>query len=252
MSPRSVRVGQIVPSSNVTMETEIPEMLRRHASLTEDIHFTFHSSRMRMKTVDKAALAAMDRESDRCALELSDASVDVIGYACLVAIMATGPGYHCESAERLHDVTRANGSAASVVTSAGALVDGLRELGAERISLLTPYMKPLTDLVVEYLEDQGLAVCDSISLEIADNLEVAAHDPRLLPEHIERLDTSNADVVVLSACVQMPSLPVLQEIEDALGKPVLTAAAATAWAMLRELDRPRLVPGAGALLAGGH
>ena len=44
----------------------------------------------------------MDVESDRCALELSDAHVDVMGYACLVAIMSQGQGYHRESQRRLH------------------------------------------------------------------------------------------------------------------------------------------------------
>jgi maleate cis-trans isomerase len=44
---------------------------------------------MRMKKVTK--LEATDRDSDRCALELSDARVDVLGYACFVAIMSMGP-----------------------------------------------------------------------------------------------------------------------------------------------------------------
>lgn len=35
----------------------------------------------------------MDRYSDRCAIELSDACVDVLGYACLGAIMSMGQGY---------------------------------------------------------------------------------------------------------------------------------------------------------------
>ena len=35
-----------------------------------------------MKKVVKEELAAMDAESDRCAVELSDARVDVLGYAC--------------------------------------------------------------------------------------------------------------------------------------------------------------------------
>ena len=43
-----------------------------------------------MKQVTKEELASMDRDSDRCALELSDASMDVMGYACLVAIMSVG------------------------------------------------------------------------------------------------------------------------------------------------------------------
>ena len=82
---RIVRVGQIVPSSNTTMETEIPAMLRAREAVAAE-RFTFHSSRMRMKRVVKEELEAMDRDSDRCALELSDARVDVLGYACLVAI----------------------------------------------------------------------------------------------------------------------------------------------------------------------
>jgi maleate isomerase len=76
------RVGQIVPSSNTTMETEIPAILRGREEVAPE-RFTFHSSRMRMTTVTREQLAAMDADSDRCAAELSDARVDVIGYACL-------------------------------------------------------------------------------------------------------------------------------------------------------------------------
>src|SRR3546814_3289519 len=86
--------------------------------------FTFHSSRMRMRKVTKEELAAMDADSDRCALELSDAAVDVLGYACLVAIMSMGQGYHHVSEARLHQCTVENGHAAPVVTSAGALKIG--------------------------------------------------------------------------------------------------------------------------------
>ena len=99
------RIGQIVPSSNTTMETEIPAMLRAREAI-EPERFTFHSSRMRMKKVTKEELAAMDADSDRCAAELSDARVDVIGYACLVAIMSMGQGYHRASQKRLQEVTQ--------------------------------------------------------------------------------------------------------------------------------------------------
>ena len=101
MTARNFRIGQIVPSSNTTMESEIPAMLRARESILPE-RFTFHSSRMRMKKVVKEELEAMDRDSDRCAVELSDARVDVLGYACLVAIMSMGAGYHRESERRLH------------------------------------------------------------------------------------------------------------------------------------------------------
>lgn len=170
------RIGQIVPSSNTTMETEIPAMLTARMSIRPEQRFTFHSSRMRMKKVVKEELAAMDAESDRCAQELSDAKVNVLGYACLVAIMAMGPGYHRESEKRLTQRVRDNDSDGQVITSAGALVEGLKVMGAKKVAVVAPYMKPLTELVVDYIRQEGFEVMDYIALEIPDNLDVARHD----------------------------------------------------------------------------
>ena len=248
---RPIRIGQIVPSSNVTMETEIPALLRAREGIAPE-RFTFHSSRMRMKKVTKEELAAMDADSDRCALELSDAAVDVLGYACLVAIMSMGEGYHRVSEARLHQRTVENGRAAPVVTSAGALIDGLNTLGAKRIALVAPYMKPLTQMVVSYIQNEGVEVSDWLALEIPDNLEVAAQDPANLLDHYKRLDLTGIDALVLSACVQMPSLPSVQKIEDAIGLPVVSAAICTAHQMLTRLGLSTAIPGAGALLSGRY
>ncbi|WP_284505813.1 Asp/Glu racemase [Caballeronia sp. INDeC2] len=251
MSNRTYRIGQIVPSSNTTMETEIPAMLMARQA-TEPERFTFHSSRMRMKKVMKEELAAMDAESDRCAVELSDARVDVLGYACLVAIMAMGHGYHRVSQARLTKHTAHNGGAAPVITSAGALIDALKVMKAKRVVVVAPYMKPLTELVVDYIRNEGFEVIDYRALEIPDNLDVARHDPRNLPGIVQSMNYANADAIVLSACVQMPSLPVVPMVEALTGKPVVTAAIATTYAMLRELDLKPIVPGAGALLSGAY
>ena len=147
------------------METEIPAILRERENHDNE-RFTFHSSRMRMKKVTKEELTSMDKDSDRCALELSDARVDVLGYACLVAIMSMGKGYHRESQQRLRDITTKNGSEAPVVTSAGALIQGLEAMKIKKVSILTPYMKPLTQLVVDYIENEGIIVKDAVSLKL--------------------------------------------------------------------------------------
>lgn len=248
---RIFRIGQIVPSSNVTMETEIPALFRARETIAPE-RFTFHSSRMRMKQVRKEELAAMDADSTRCAAELSDARVDVLGYACLVAIMSMGHGYHRESERKLTAVTQENGAAAPVVTSAGALTGALHTMGARSITLVAPYLKPLTQTVVEYIRNEGIEVGDWTALEIPDNLQVAAHDPRELVPVVRRLDHSDADAIVLSACVQMPSLESIEVVERELGKPVLSASIATAHQMMRALDLPAVAPGAGRLLSGAY
>jgi maleate isomerase len=247
---KNYRIGLIVPSSNTTMETEIPAMLQwRQQEIKED-QFTFHSSRMRMKHVNAEELKKMDVDSDRCAVELSDAQCDVLAYACLVAIMCQGPGYHQISEKRLGEVTTNNKAHAHIVSSAGALIDGIETIGAKKVSIITPYMKPLTNTVIEYLNSAGIEVIDSISLEVADNLEVGRLNPLNLIEHADRLNTNGADAVVLSACVQMPSLSAIQAVQDSLGIPVLSAATATVYNILKKLNLKTTVPNAGHLLSG--
>lgn len=251
MKKRTYRIGQIVPSSNTTMETEIPAMLLKRQE-TQPEKFTFHSSRMRMKHVTKEELQKMDCDSGRCALELSDARVDVMGYACLVAIMSMGNSYHRVSEKNLHALTVENGYPTPIVSSAGALVQGLKAMGAKKVSILTPYMKPLTQLVVDYIENEGITVHDSHSLEISDNLEVGAQDSLAPSKLYKNLDTTGVDCVVLSACVQMPSLESVQRVEDELGIPVITAAVATTYRMLKELNLDTKIPGFGELLSGKY
>ena len=248
---RSYRVGLIVPSSNTTMETEIPAILRGREFVLPQ-RFTFHSSRMRMMEVTKEQLAAMDRDSDRCAIELSDARRDVMGYACLVAIMSMGLGYHRESQKRLHEITITNNGAAPVTTSAGALVEGLQALGAKRVSIIAPYMKPLTQLVINYLENEGIEVIDSISLEIHDNLKVGAQDPKAPADLWTQLNVQGVDAIVASACVQMPSLAAIPLIEQTSGLPVVSSSICTTWSILKHLGLERSAPDAGALLSGRY
>lgn len=250
---RAIRIGQIVPSSNTTMETEIPAIFAARQRLRPDeAAFTFHSSRMRMKKVVKAELEAMDRDSLRCAAELADAAVDVVGYACLVAIMSMGRGYHRESEARLAQRMKEEGSAAPVITSAGALVNELKLAGVESVSLVTPYLQPLTDLVVDYIRHEGIQVIDAVSLCIADNLTVGRRDSGDLLTDIERLNTGGADAVVISACVQMPSLAVITRAEDKLGLPVTSAAVCTARSMMRALDLEPIAPDSGYFLSAAN
>jgi maleate isomerase len=250
-SAKKFRIGQIVPSSNITMETEIPAVFRAREEILPE-RFTFHSSRMRMKKVTKEELEKMDAESLKCALELSDAQVDVMGYACLVAIMSMGRGYHCVSEVNLHQQTAANDFPTPIVTSAGALINGLKTLGAKKVAIITPYMRPLTDMVVDYIEHQGFEVVDSIALEIPDNLEVAAQNPMNLLEIYKRLDLTDVDVLVASACVQMPSLEAIDLLEKEVGIPVTSAAVCTTYEMMKKLNLKAKAPIGGALLSGKY
>jgi maleate isomerase len=118
------------------------------------------------------------------------------------------------------------------------------------VAVVAPYLPALTDRVVAYLADLGIDVVDAVSLGITDNRLVGRHDPSRLVELAGRLDRRNAEAIVLSACVQMPSLPVIAEVERRTGLPVVTAATATAHQLLEQLGLPPMIDGAGWLLSG--
>jgi maleate isomerase len=245
----SSRIGLIVPSSNTTMETELPELFGRQRAATGHV-YTFHSARASMRNVNTEELLAMVGKAGDCARSVSDADVDVIAYACLVAVMAQGPGAHRESEDAIAKAAEDNGHPAAVVSSAGALVRSLAALNARRVAIVTPYVPALTKLVTDYIEGEGISVLDAVALGVDDNLAVGRLDPGNLPALARSLSREGADAIVLSACVQMPSLASVQIVEDELGLPVISAATATAYEVFRALGHKPIVPGAGSLLDG--
>jgi maleate isomerase len=201
-----------------------------------------------MDEVTPDALRAMNAQTDRATTELADMRPDVVATACLVAVMAQGPKHHEVVEAEIESVLERENASAPAVSSAGALVEALHALEARRVGIVTPYLKKLTRLVVEYIEDSGVEVADAISLEVPDNRAVAALDPQDLKNHWKRLDLRDCDALVLSACVQMPSLSVIEEVEQRSKLPTLSAATATTWAILRALDLEPVAPGGAELL----
>jgi len=242
------RIGLVVPSSNVTVETEMPALLGRH----RDASFSFHSTRMRMHTVSPEELRAMNSQRERCVDEIGDAGVDAILYACLVALMAQGhtdgTGEHELTETAVSTQLAGRGLTPKVTSSAGALVHALRAIGAGRVALVMPYPRPVAELVVGYLEAEGITITQWRALGVADNAEVGCIPGDRVLDGARSLDLSGADALVISACVQMPSLPLVQAAEDELSLPVLSAATAGAFTLLEALGLPVDLPGAGRLL----
>lgn len=243
------RIGLIVPSSNITMETELPELLRRQTEAT-GMRYTFHSARASLKNVTKEELLAMVAKAGECAKQVSDADVKVIAYACLVAVMAQGAGAHEPSEEVIAKAAADNGHPAAVVSSAGALVRVLQEIGAKRIAMITPYMPALTQTVSDYVTGAGIEVTEAVALAVSDNLQVGCLDTGNLRTLAAGIDPSTVDAVILSACVQMPSADAIEPVEQALGVPVISAATATTFEILKALGHQPQIPNAGRLLRG--
>ncbi|MEM7371002.1 MAG: Asp/Glu racemase [Bacteroidota bacterium] len=242
------RIGLIVPSSNTTMETEIPELLRRQSS-GKGYTFSFHSSRMRLKEVTPEALRAMNQQSARCVAELNDAKVDAIMYACLVAVMIGGKEGMLETDTYLREASLESGQLPAIISSSSALVKSIQDLKASRISLIAPYKKALTRQVIQTIEAHDITVVDSHSLEVTDNFQVGQLDPSHLVDIARNMDLSQSDALVISACVQMPSLAAIAEVEQMISLPVISAASASVHQLLGQLDLMPDIQSAGRMLS---
>jgi maleate isomerase len=246
--PPPHRIGMIVPSSNTTMETEIPELLRRQQESGRH-RFSFHSSRLRLQQVTPEALQHMNESAGGAVEMLCDAEVDAVMYACLVAVMYGGKPCIVDTRKRLAArAATVAGRTPPVITSAGALITALTHLKARRITLIAPYRKELTARVAATLADCGIDVSSSRSLELVDNVAVGRLDPRRLLDVAAEMDLRGSQALVLSACVQMPSLPVIEEAEQRFGLPVISAATASAFELLNLLDIEPKIRDAGSLL----
>lgn len=104
-------------------------------------------------------------------------------------------------------------------------------------------------MVSDSVQGSVITVLDAVSLEVADNLAVGCLDPANLPGIARNLQPAGVDVIVLSACVQMPSLPAVHQVEDELSVPVITAAIGVAHEILKSLGHRPAIGGAGSLRA---
>jgi arylmalonate decarboxylase len=175
---------------------------------------------------------------------LREASVDVVAYACTASSM------QCPLDELAARMTAMAGVPA--VSTAQAIVEALRALGARRIAVATPYLPAVNDHERAFLTANGFDVLAIEGLGIGETREDFRYLARVPPEVAYRLarrvDRPDADAILIS-CADFATLPVLQRLETDCGKPVVTSNLATFWAALRRGGVPDRIDGVARLLA---
>lgn len=135
------------------------------------------------------------------------------------------------------------------VTSLQAEVEGLRDAGAGKVIIASPYPVKQTEKRVTVLAEEGFEVVGHESLDIERTRDIAQLDPQLVLDQAVRLADAHpeADVVYLP-CGSLPVTGVIGAIEQRTGKPVVTNVQAQIAANLRRIGYPRPVAGYGRLL----
>jgi maleate isomerase len=128
------------------------------------------------------------------------------------------------------------GGARWALTTSGALLMALEALDSRRVAVATPYDAAVTERLVAFLAEAGIATTGSSHLGMGAEIWRVSADTVLALARALPLD--GAEVVFLS-CTNLPTYDVIPSLEAELGVPVLSANLVTMWAALRHL---RLIP----------
>jgi maleate cis-trans isomerase len=123
------------------------------------------------------------------------------------------------------------------------VAEGLRALGAKRVSLASPYAPWLNERLRQYLTAAGFEVLAMQGLDTQNHSAVTAERIEALIEEVNRPETQ----AIFVSCSNFPTLGIIESMERKLGKPIVASNQASMWKMLRLLGDSRVVPGAGRL-----
>jgi maleate isomerase len=128
-----------------------------------------------------------------------------------------------------------------------AVVDALRTLDAKNIVLMTPYLQETNDREVRFLAHHGVNVLRERGLGLEGGVEMGKVEPQQWFDETVALRDPKADAYFIS-CTTVRSAEVIDALEDALGKPVLTSNQAMLWRALRDTGIDDRISGFGRLL----
>lgn len=174
------------------------------------------------------------------ALILPDEPLDVVAYSCTSASVAIGD-------EAVAAAIQAAKPGVPCVTPPSAAVAAFAHLGVRRISVLTPYLRSVSEPFVDYFATRGLETVTLTCMGIEDDRDMA----RLAPASIAALAGEVCDPAaegMFISCTAVRAAEAVEQIERALGKPVVTSNQAMFWQALRTAGCDLAVPGYGRLL----
>lgn len=160
---------------------------------------------------------------------------EVVAYLCTSGSFVSGVG-----AEHSLRKVIVDAGAPEAVTTSGALAEVLQRLNIGRVSVLTPYDADLTGKLHDFLGELGVRTMSSDHLGLGGGIWKVSY--RTIAERIIAANHDDAEAIFVS-CTNLPTYDVIDPLESALGKPVLTANQLTMWACLKRMGLPIVGPG---------
>jgi maleate isomerase len=221
-SSAAKRVGLLVPSSDITLECELYRNLPAGIEL--------HVTRMPLGKVTRESLARMAEESAKALTLIMDAEPHLIVYGCTSGSFIGGKGYDSKVEERITKLTGVRS-----ITVAHAVVDALKALGVQTISVCTPYIEEINLVEKRFLTESGFEVKSIHGMNIVNDIDIGKLDPQEVYSFASGHDDPHADAMFIS-CTNVKTLAIILSLRRMLGKPIVSSNLATLWTICKYLN----------------
>ena len=239
MSGFRARLGFLIPPGNPTTEPEVIRLTPPGVS----VHFT--------RMVAHGVTGSLDGQEERTRTQIAhlDENVALLSMVnpSVIVLAHTATSYTLGRAgeqELIERIQRSSGF--RLITAFGSVIEALQRLGVQRIAVGTPYGETATKQCKANLEAYGFEVVSIGRLAGVQN--IYDETPQRAYGLARQVDAPEAQAVFLSG-VGMPTIETLAMIEQDLGKPVISSAAAMMWNALRIAHVSAPITGFGRLLA---
>ncbi|MFZ7103305.1 MAG: maleate cis-trans isomerase family protein [Peptococcaceae bacterium] len=230
------RIGLIYPAPGWVMEPEFYAMAPRGVAA--------YTTRISLQDVQAGELSNIGARSLEAVKLLAQAPLDVIALGCTSGSFINGPAYERQLSK---DMTALAGGIPCITTSA-AVCTALNYLHIKKLTVVTPYVDEVNDRARSYLEEKGLEIMQIRGLGLAYDSEIDRQDLETVYRFTGESDVKESEAVLI-LCTGLRSIPILDFLEQDLGKPVISAVQATFWNCLRIAGVQDKIRGFGSLLA---
>lgn len=185
---------------------------------------------------------ASDPGIGRAARRLAQRGAQAVAYGCTSGSYVLGP----EGDAAIVADMRTAADVPATTTSAAAAA-ALHELGVRQVAVLSPHVDALNERLRAYLEASGFAVVNMVGLNRRGDIEGIEPDETrdLIAVGV---DTPEAEAIFIS-CTGLRTGSIIDDLEAAISKPVVTANQATLWHVAKLAGTPASAPARGRLLA---
>jgi maleate isomerase len=205
------RVGLMIPSSNTMMEPDFTEGLDGSATL--------HTARMFMEDTTAAGESAMlDEYALPAARDLATAHPDVVVFGCTSAGALRGSDYDADLCRRISETT-----GVPTISTIASVRAAIRDSGANRVGVITPYVDELNVKICASVEDDGAQVVTICGMGMSENFAIARVPPDDIVEFALAQLSGSGIELVFASCTNFAAMAAMTEIGKRMGLPVVTS-----------------------------